>query len=434
MKIDLAREIALKIIYKIEEEKAYSNIILDEYLNQNRQKLSVKDVNFITELVYSVVSNKIAIDTIIQKYSKIKINKISKWVLNILRLGVNQIIFLDKVPKSAAVNESVNLCKKYGYKSSSFVNAILRKVSKEDYEELLKIKDPLEKLSLYYSMPKWLVQKLLEQYNFNIVEDICKFSNEKTVTSIRINTLKTNKNEVKNQLDEMNIEYIESNSENFLHLKGVKEISKLDIFKKGLITVQDVGAGKISEIVDPKQNEIILDACSAPGGKTTYLAQIMQNNGEIYAWDLHEHRIKLVEETAQRLGISIIKTQLHDATIYNKKYENKFDKILLDVPCLGIGVIKRKPDIKWQKNEKDIDEITTIQERILECCYKYLKHGGELVYSTCSLLKEENEDIIDSFIEKQKTNGKKIKKIYEEKILPTKLNDGFFICKIVKEL
>lgn len=184
----------------------------------------------------------------------------------------------------------------------------------------------------------------------------------------------------------------------------------------------------------PNSNEHILDACSAPGGKTTYIAELMSNKGNIEAWDIHEHRTKLVEENAKRLGIDIIQTKVKDATIFDKGCENKFDKILLDVPCLGLGVIKRKPDIKWQRRYEDIEEITKIQKLILNNCSKYLKVGGILVYSTCSILKNENEDVINNFLEENKNF--EILKIEENtfiNILPSKEKDGFFICKLVKK-
>lgn len=434
MKIDFAREIALKITYKIDVESAYSNIILDEYLNKYREKLSIKDINLISEIVYGVTTWKLTIDTIIQKYSKTKLNKISKWILNILRIGTYQILFLDKIPKSAAVNESVNLAKKYVFKSANFVNAILRKIEKTDYDELNNIEDEIERISKLNSMPIWIVEELMKQYDIQTVQEICKYSNEKPTITIRVNTLKTNKQTIIDKLKEKNIEYKESKLENFLHLKNVKNISELDLFKDGLITVQDEGAGKIGMILCAKEGDKVLDACSAPGGKTTHIAQMVNNKGTIIAWDLHKHRLQLVEENAKRLGVSIIQTQAKDATEFDEKLVNSFDKILLDVPCLGIGVIKRKPDIKWQRKKEDIEEIIKIQLKILENCSKYLKIGGELVYSTCSILKNENDDIIEKFIEETSVEKSKktmkFEKIYKEIILPNQLTDGFYIAKI----
>lgn len=434
MKIDFAREISLKILYKIDTENGYSNIVLDEYLNKYREKLNKKDINLISEIVYGSITWKLTIDYIIQKYSKIKLKKISKRVLNILRLGAYQILFLDKIPKSAAVNECVNLTKKYAFKSTSFVNAILRKIEKKDYKELENITSQVEKISKLYSMPEWLVEKLLKEYSVQTVEEICEYSNEKPKTTIRINTLKIDKENFLKELEEKEIGYEETELPNFLHLKNIKNIGELDLFKKGYFTVQDIGAGKIGLFLNPKRGEKVLDACSAPGGKTTHLAELMENTGEIIACELHSHRAKLVEENAKRLGITIIKSQVKDMQKIEKDYIEKFDKILLDVPCMGFGVMKRKPDIKWQRKKEDLETITKIQFEILNICSRYLKLGGELVYSTCSILKNENEDIIEKWLKEVDAEDSLKNRKYEieskQKILPDKNTDGFFMCKI----
>lgn len=434
MKIDFAREISLKILYKIDTENGYSNIVLDEYLNKYREKLNKKDINLISEIIYGSITWKLTIDYIIQKYSKIKLKKISKRVLNILRLGAYQILFLDKIPKSAAVNECVNLTKKYAFKSTSFVNAILRKIEKKDYKKLENITSQVEKISKLYSMPEWLVEKLLKEYSVQTVEEICEYSNEKPKTTIRINTLKIDKENFLKKLELEGIEYEETELPNFLYLKNLKNIGELDLFKKGYFTVQDIGAGKIGLFLNPKIGEKVLDACSAPGGKTTHLAELMKNTGEIIACELHSHRAKLVEENAKRLGITIIKSQVKDMQKIEKDYIEKFDKILLDVPCMGFGVMKRKPDIKWQRKKEDLETITKIQFEILNICSRYLKIGGELVYSTCSILKNENEDIIEKWLKEVDAEDSLKNRKYEieskQKILPDKNTDGFFMCKI----
>ena len=219
----------------------------------------------------------------------------------------------------------------------------------------------------------------------------------------------------------------------------------MDLFTQGLFNIQDEAAGLTARILNPKQGENVLDCCSAPGGKTTYMAEIMKNSGSIKAWDIYEHRTKLIEKTAKRLGISIINTEVQDATMYKEEYFEKFDKILLDVPCLGIGVLKRKPDIKWHRNKEDIKEITKLQKEILNTCSKYLKKGGELVYSTCSILKEENGNIVDEFLEKN-TNFEIVKYNLDNEnyfrkfvkadryiqVYQNDKTDGFFICKMLK--
>lgn len=442
--VDKVRELALKVLYKIDKEEAYSNIALNEILNANREKLKPQDIGLISEITYGVTTWKLTLDVIIEKHSKIKMKKISPWVINILRMGIYQILFLDKIPQSAAVNESVNLAKRYGHKSSAnFVNAILRKVSMVEYAELFKIENPIEKISKTTSMPTWIIEKLLEDRGYNITKED-KTKNEKILAevrkicgslvqrpniTIRRNNLKINKEQFEKNLKEEKINFtnIKENPD-FYILEKVKNIENIDMFKNGYFTVQDLSAGMAAYMLEPKENDYILDACSAPGGKTTYLAELMGNKGEILAWDLYQSRTNLIEENAKRLGIEIIKTEQNDATKYKNEYEEKFDKILLDVPCMGIGVIKRKPDIKWHRKPEDLKVISKIQYQILENCSKYLKKEGTLIYSTCSIFKEENHDIVQKFLKKNSSYECK-----ELEIEPTEKQDGFYIAKMQKK-
>lgn len=432
MKIDFARNIALKSLYEINTKQAYSNILLDKFINENREKLSNLDINFISELVYGVVTWKLTLEYIIQKYSKTKIKKMSDWVKNILYLGSYQIIFLDKVPKSAAVNESVNLCKKYNFKSVGLVNAILRKIEKSDYKEISNITNSITRISLKYSMPEWIVKKFCDEYGEEETANICQNLNLRPNISVRINRLKG-----KMDLGEKGI------LEDFRTITGTKNITKTKEYIEGNITIQDEAAGLSSFVLAPKEGEIVLDACSAPGGKTTYLAELMHNKGKIVAWDIYEERLKQVEQNAKRLGIDIIQTEVHDATKLKEEYVEKFDKILLDVPCLGLGVIRRKPDIKWNRQEEDIKEISDIQFNILKTCSKYLKKNGTLVYSTCSMLKEENDAIIEKFIKEEKFETVNIEEQIPNEFskittnnmvqfLPSQNHDGFFITMLKK--
>ena len=432
MRIDFARNIALKSLYEINTKQAYSNIVLDKYINENREKLSKLDINFISELVYGVVTWKLTLEYIIQKYSKIKLKKISDWVKNILYLGSYQILFLDKVPKSAAVNESVNLCKKYNFKSVGLVNAILRKIEKSDYEEINTITNSITRISLKYSMPEWIVKKFCDEYGNEEAANICQNLNLRPNISVRLNRLKD-----KIELGEKGI------LEDFRVITGTKNITKTKEYIEGNITIQDEAAGLSSFILAPKEGEMVLDACSAPGGKTTYLAELMCNQGNIVAWDIYEERLKQVKQNAKRLGINIIQTEVHDATKLKEDYVERFDKILLDVPCLGLGVIRRKPDIKWNRQENNIKEISDIQFNILKTCSKYLKKNGTLVYSTCSMLKEENDAIIEKFIKDENFEivdiDKQIPKEFSKittnnmvQFLPSQKHDGFFITMLKK--
>ena len=406
--------------------------MLDKFINENREKLSNLDINFISELVYGVVTWKLTLEYIIQKYSKTKIKKMSDWVKNILYLGSYQIIFLDKVPKSAAVNESVNLCKKYNFKSVGLVNAILRKIEKSDYKEISNITNSITRISLKYSMPEWIVKKICDEYGEEETANICQNLNLRPNISVRINRLKG-----KMDLGEKGI------LEDFRTITGTKNITKTKEYIEGNITIQDEAAGLSSFVLAPKEGEIVLDACSAPGGKTTYLAELMHNKGKIVAWDIYEERLKQVEQNAKRLGIDIIQTEVHDATKLKEEYVEKFDKILLDVPCLGLGVIRRKPDIKWNRQEEDIKEISDIQFNILKTCSKYLKRNGTLVYSTCSMLKEENDAIIEKFIKEENFETVNIEEQIPNEFskittkdmvqfLPSQKHDGFFITMLKK--
>ena len=390
--IDKTREIALKIVYKIDKEDAYSNIELNEQIKQNRKNLTEKDIGLISEIVYGVTTWRLTLDEIIKKYSKIKIKKISPWILN-----------------------------------------ILRKIEKNDYEEFFKIEDDIERISKTTSMPKWIVEELMKSNDEKEVEQICKNSNIKPKVTIRVNTLKINKQELIERLKEKNTECKETAEklDDFLILEKVKNIENVEEFKQGYFTIQDISAGQTAKILNPQPGELVLDACSAPGGKTTYMAELMKNKGKIEAWDIHEHRTKLVEQNAQRLGINIIETKVKDASLYDESLKEKFDKILLDVPCLGIGVIKRKPDIKWKRKPEDVKNITEIQKKILDNCSKYLKKNGVMVYSTCSILEKENQDIVDKFL--KENNEYYIRPEETRNILPNEEKDGFFICKIYRK-
>ncbi len=449
--IDKVREIALKILYKIDKGEGYSNISLNEAIKENKDILNRKDISFVSEIVYGVTTWRLTIDEIIKLHSKIKLKKISTWILNILRMSIYQIVFLDKVPKSAAVNEGVNLAKRYGNRGSiGFVNAILRNVDKDDYKKLFDEKDEILKISKTTSMPIWIIEELInEGVDKDRILNICKNSNIRPKVSIRVNNLKTNKNELKEILNKEKVVSKDGVLDDFLVLEKVNNIENLKSFKDGLFTVQDEAAGLTALVLGPKEGEQILDACSSPGGKTTYLSEIMKNSGEIIAWDIHAHRVKLVRDNAKRLGIKIINAEENDATIYKGEYKEKFDKILLDVPCLGVGVLKRKPDIKWQKRKEDIEEIINLQYSILNTCSKYLKKGGELVYSTCSIFRKENRDIILKFLKENsdfeieeisdilKNKAKFfLNYLVDSKFLEVYQNeetDGFFICKLSKK-
>lgn len=433
-----AREIALKILYRIEKENAYSNIVLDSIFSQ--YNIEARDKSFISQLVYGTITYKITIDYIISKYSKIKIKKISDWILNILRLGVYQIVFLDKIPKRAVVNESVNLAKKYGHiKSSGFVNAMLKNVSENELEEL-SFDEVIDEISITTSHEKWFIEKLINEYGVDISRSICEYNNIEPPVYVRINTLKITVDEFKKELDKIEIYYEDSIVPNTLKIDKLYSLLESSLFKNGYFSIQDNAASLASYILEVNEGDNVLDMCSSPGGKTTHMAEMMNNKGSITACDIYEKRLNLVNKAANRLGITCINTRLNDGTKLNNDFIDKFDKVLVDAPCSGFGVIRRKIDIKYQKVEQDIESIKEIQYMILKNASKYVKIGGNIVYSTCTIFKEENDDIINKFL-KENNNFKKIdisNKIINNmnkngciQVLPHIHNlDGFYISKL----
>ncbi len=429
------REIAMHILYDIEFCDAYSNMALkNAFLKHNN--LKPVDKAFITNLVYGITSRKLTIEQYIKQNSKIKLKKISKYILLILQLGIYQIKFMDKVPESAAVNESVKLAKRYGHGASAgFVNGVLHSVIKND---LNLPDDKFEKLSCLYSYPVELCKKWCNDFGDDFAIELMKSMNEETKLSLRVNTLKTTSDDLAGKNQGFVISEIYKDaviSEGF-------DVAGSEIYKKGLIYPQDISAMLASVVLAPKKGDSVLDLCSAPGGKTTHMAQLMENDGKICACDVYEHKIDIINKNAERLGIDIIEAKLIDSTKYVKEFDSCFDKVLADVPCSGWGIIRRKPDIKW-KND-DNNELISISKEILTNAAKYVRIDGEIVFSTCTINKDENENRLFEFLKENEN----FEAVDITDLLPDKLRkdtakngyvtfypntdsiDGFFIAKI----
>ena len=364
-----ARETALHILMQIDENKAFSNILLSSELN--RTELSEVDKTFVTQLVYGVVTNKIAIDFIIKKSSKIKFNKIAIPIRNILRLGVFQLYYLDKIPVSATCNEAVKLAKKYGHVSSAgFVNAVLRNISRKEKESFFEgLTDKSEFLSVYYSYPEWIIDIWVSQFGLIQTEELIKANEKVLYDSVRVNTLKTSVEEILAKFPKAR----KGKISDIIYTENVKEIISSDKFKNGLVTLQDEAPALVAHLLKPEAGQEILDICAAPGGKTTHVAQFVKNDAKILATDLYPQRLKLIKDTANRLGVTCIETASLDATVFNEEFIDRFDRIIADVPCSGLGVIRKKPDIKFNIKEDDIENINKTQRKILENASKYLK-------------------------------------------------------------
>mgnify|MGYP000897546936 CR=1 FL=1 len=446
-KVDGPREEALKILIKVFEDKSYSNILIKNL----GQKYTSLDRSFITELVYGTIKYKLRIDYIISKQSNINMNKISPSILNILRMGIYQIDYLDRVPNSAAVDESVKLAKKYdNIGASKFVNGLLRNYCRrKDAISFSELKsDKTAYLSVVYSYPKWMVKAIIDDYGYEFTEDFLKYSNLAADTTIRVNRLKIDKETLKDKLTQNNIEvYNGRYMENSLVIKNIPGILNIDEYKEGYFTVQDESSMLAAYILNPKPGDFVMDVCASPGTKSTYMAEIMGNRGTIISGDIHKGKLKLVDNNSKRLGIDIISTIWNDAERLNNEFVGKADKLLVDAPCSGLGIMRKKPEIRWNRTIDEIKEIQNIQKSILSSSSKYLKVGGSLVYSTCTILKDENINMIYKFLDENKNfelegfenilpKGLKkedAKKGYIELFPNTDFIDGFFIAKMKRK-
>lgn len=392
-----ARRLAFKTLYDIERNKNYSNISI----NKNFKDIDISDQEkgLATELIYGVIENKYYLNYIMDKLSKIKSKKMSTYVKISLWLGIYQILFLDSIKDHAAVNESVALIKKYDKKSSGFVNAILRNVirNKENIMEIDK-KDIVEYLSIKYSYNQWLIRKWIEEFGQEFTEDLLEANSEKPNLYIRANTLKINRDELINKLREQGIDCSKVNGiDESIMVKNLKNIENNKLFKEGYFTVQDISSMLVGKVANPKEEKLVLDVCSAPGGKTTHLGTIMKNTGQVISRDIFDHKLKLINNTVKRLGLKNIKVENFDALNIDENSIDKFDYVICDVPCSGMGIIKRKPEIKFKK-EEEIKDLPIIQKKILNNASKYVKLGGNLIYSTCTIHDEENINVVKEFL------------------------------------
>ncbi|MBI4619249.1 MAG: 16S rRNA (cytosine(967)-C(5))-methyltransferase RsmB [Desulfobacterales bacterium] len=390
----------MEILEKVDTQGAYADISLNSALRKS-DSLTPLDRAFITELVYGTLRWRGRIDWIISQFSNIPTNKLDPLILNIMRLGVYQLLFLTKVPPFAAVNESAKLADIYGGKGKvGFINANLRAVDrgrdKIEYPDIER--DPDFHISVAYSHPLWMVKRWVKTFGLEATINFCQSNNETPPLTIRTNTLKTSRQELFHEL-EMNVKEVSLTpcSSEGLQIRGASDITAISSFEKGLFQVQDEASQLVAYIIAPKPEERVLDACSAPGGKTTHIAQLMENRGEIFALDINSSRLALLGENCKRLGITNVKAFKKDASL-PLGFRGKFHRILVDAPCSGMGALRRNPDSKWKKSEEDIVPLKRLQLSILNNLADYLKEDGLIVYSTCTVTPEENEEVIDDFL------------------------------------
>lgn len=418
-----ARRLAIEAIEKIIDKKGYTHIVVNDYLG--KFELSEEDKAFFTKLTYGTVENLLTIAYLLDPYIGSKKQK--TWLKYLLYISVYQLLYL-KTPDYAVINEAVNIANVKDRAVGGFVNAVLRNFIRNPKKEITGM-DEINTLSIKYSYPAWLVAYLLKDYSIEEVEAIfIEFSKVKKA-AIRVNTLKATKEEVINELRASGLDVEETDLvKNGLLVDGSIQNHKL--LKNGKIIIQDLSAQLVSEVIAPIEGENVLDACSAPGGKSSHLSAIMNNTGTIHACDIHQHKIKLMEKFFNHNGNTNIKMQLVDAReLKNYNLEGSFDHVLADVPCSGFGVMGHKVDLKYQINLDSIEEIKELQKEILESTWELVKTGGTYTYSTCTINKEENEEQIENFIKDRKD----VEVMYERTILPFEYHsDGFYICKMRK--
>lgn len=439
-----SRKTAFKVLMKIEEDGAYSNIALNNAVKDS--ELSPLDASFTSALVYGVLERKITLDYIIKQYSKIPLRKIELKTKTILRLGLLQMAFMDKIPESAAVNESVKLAKQQKLqKSSGFINAILRSFARDNCK--IKYPDSNNKVKYYsvkYSCPEPLVKLWLDSYGEDNAKGILEKLSGRPNIYARVNTLKTTSSELLNVLaeDKVKAEKVDF-PENAVKISDTGSIERLKAYKGGLLHIQDLSSQLCAYFLSAEKGQTVLDICSAPGGKTFTTAEYMHNSGKIIACDMYEHKLKLIEKGAKRLGINIIETCLRDGS----SAENSLpvaDRILCDVPCSGLGVLSRKPEIRYKDDLIDTG-LADIQYKILCESAKYLEKGGRLVYSTCTLNPQENNKNVAKFLaEHSNFEGvalelsSKFRRVLEERpyeitLMPHNgLCDGFYIAVLTR--
>ena len=419
------RKIAVNILLKIEKDSAYSNITLGSYLKDN--ELGSNDKRLLSALVYGVLDRKITLDYVLSRFMKTPIKKTAPFSLMVLRTALYQVLFMDKIPDSGAVNEAVKLIKNSKEsRNAGFVNGVLRSILRE--ENLLPQGDSIKDLSVRYSCPENIINSFIDDYGTDNAIGILEETLKTPPMVLRTNTVKISTDELTLELEKSGIKSEKGFIENSVVLKNGADIRENQLFKSGFFHVQDFASQKAVSVLSPKSGERILDICAAPGGKTFTMAELMENKGEIIATDLYAHKIKLIENSAYRLGLDIIIATVSDASVYNDKL-GEFDGILCDVPCSGFGVIRRKPEIKYKEIE-DYKSLEEIQYKILCNAVKYLKTGGRILYSTCTLRKNENERITEKFL----SLNKEFEKKFEHTFMPhTDKTDGFYCALLIKK-
>lgn len=437
-----SREIALDILMEILERGSYSHVVLRQALEKN-QYLEKQERAFITRVVEGTLEYRLTIDAILDVCSKVKVKKMKPLIRTILRMSVYQIMWMDRIPDSAVCNEAVKLAVKRRFQGlKGFVNGVLRTVARQ------KTEFSFEDWTLRYSMPQWLIDRWLDQYPADTVERMLQSFLEDSPTTVRCNFDKAGKAAILESLRGQGAVVEESPfSEHALLLKSYDYLESLEAFRNGWIQVQDLSSGFVGDIADPKMGDTVLDVCGAPGGKSLHLADKLKGTGLVVVRDLTEGKIRMVEDNIARAGFTNMRAEIWDAQVFDESWENRADIVIADLPCSGLGIIGKKPEIKYQASEEKILSLADLQREILSVASRYVKPGGRLIYSTCTIDRRENEEQVKWFLSgfpfhPVNLEGKLGEAIREEsmkngylQLLPGKYPcDGFFIAAFQKEM
>lgn len=429
--MDLNRKTAYEVLLDMESNQSYSNLALNNFIEKNRPE----NPAFVRELVYGVLENKLLLDYYLSALVSSGLKKVKKQDLTILRMGVYQIMVMDSVPDYAAINESVVLARKFCRGRDKFINGVLRNFQRRQEELAASLPDrqtdPAKYLSIRYSAASWLVDLWLSAYGLEKTEKLLAASNGRPLLCLRVNQMKSSRAEVMEKLRAVGFETEAGTlSERSILVTGKGTgILEHELFREGWFSVQDEASTLAADTVNPKPGNLVVDVCAAPGGKTMAIAELMDNEGEVFAFDIYDHKLELIQRQADRLGTEIVKTRCQDGRTAREELKGMADCVLADVPCSGLGVIRRKPEIKTKDDaELDFAELVQRQCEILEAASSYVKAGGTLVYSTCTVNPAENEMQVEAFCSRHP----EFKLDFMKQLEPDRETDGFFISRMFR--
>ncbi|AQU79857.1 MULTISPECIES: 16S rRNA (cytosine(967)-C(5))-methyltransferase RsmB [Planococcus] len=389
------RDAAFSILWAVENKQAYSNLLLHQTIES--YGIAAKNRGLLTEITYGTLQHQMTLDYYLEPYLK---GKIEPWVKTLLRLSLYQIVYLDRIPAHAVVHEAVEIAKRRGHGGvASVINGVLRSVQRNGVRSFNTISDPFEKISIETSHPEWMIRRWAEQFGLEKTREMALENNKTPAQTVRVNTARASVDEVIEMLQSEELEAVPSKliPECLIVTNG--QPARTATFEKGFITIQDESSMLPAYALQVEPGMTVLDMCAAPGGKTTHIAEKMNNSGTLYALDLHQHKVKLIDENAARLGHTVIETIVGDGKQSVERFgEEQFDRVLVDAPCSGLGVIKRKPDIKYTKKEADFARLQEIQLELLDQAARLLKEDGILVYSTCTVDAVENRGTAERFL------------------------------------